>query len=235
MLAIIPARGGSKGVPRKNIKEIGGKPLIYYTIEAALNSKHIDRIIVSTDDEEIAEIAKSFGAEVPFLRPPEMATDTARAIDAYLYTVERLNEGIEQGIDDFVVLLPTAPLRSAQDIDNAVDIFRNNNASSVISVVQAEHPPTWYKKISDAGVLEDLFEESNNALNRQEAEMTFLPNGAIYIFNYNSLKNTKNYYNEKTYAYIMSRINSVDIDTDLDFMFAELLINQRHHPIIKSM
>lgn len=226
MLAIIPARGGSKGVPHKNIKMLAGKPLIYYAIKAAQESKNIDKIIVSTDSIKIADVAKSLGAEVPFLRPSELALDTSKAIDAYLFTVEKLNNEFGESIEDFVVLLPTAPLRTAKDIDNSIEIFYEKKAETVISVRESEHPPTWYKKINEVGVLEDYFKLSDNSLNRQESEKTYLPNGAIYIFNYNSLKSNYYYYNEKTYPYVMSNENSVDIDTELDFMLAELLIKK---------
>lgn len=226
MLAIIPARGGSKGVLRKNIKYLGGKPLIYYAIKAAKDSKYIDRIIVSTDDEEIAEVALKHGAEVPFLRPNELATDNAKAIDNYIYTMDRLNNNNKDvdKIKDFIVLQPTSPLRTYVDIDNAINIFYENNADTVISVVKAEHPPTWYKKISKEGILVDYLQSVDNSLNRQEAEETYLPNGAIYIFKYDSLKENYGYYNLKTYPYIMAQENSVDIDTILDFKLAELLL-----------
>ena len=224
MIASIPARGGSKGVPKKNIRELSGKPLIFYTINAAQKSRYISRIIISTDSFEIAEVAKSFGCEIPFMRPPELATDTSKALDAYLYTVEKLNTEFNEQIRDFSVLLPTSPLRNAEDIDKAIEIFYSKRAKTVISVVEAEHPPTWYKKINDKGILEDYFRGEDNSLNRQEAEKTYLPNGAIYIFNYNSLKLNCNYYNDETYPYIMSRKSSVDIDTEVDFKLAELII-----------
>lgn len=229
MLAIIPARGGSKGVPRKNIKDLAGKPLIYHTIKAAKESNYIDRIIVSTDDEEIAEVALKYGAEVPFLRPDELSTDNAKAIDNYIYTIDRLskmNKGINL-IEEFIVLQPTSPMRTSFDIDNAIGIFYKNNADTVISVVKSEHPPTWYKRISKDGILEDYFEATDNSLNRQEVEETFLPNGAIYVFKYKALKENYGYYNSKTYPYIMSQDNSVDIDTIIDFRIAELMITLR--------
>lgn len=226
MLAIIPARGGSKGVPRKNIKDLAGKPLIYYTIKAAQESKYIDRIIVSTDDNEIAEIALKYGAEVPFLRPDELASDNARAIDNYIYTINRLNmmNGNFDLIEEFIVLQPTSPLRTSIDIDNAIKVFYENNATSVISVVKAEHPPTWYKRISKEGVLVDYFYNTDNSLNRQEAEETYLPNGAIFIFRFKDLQENYGYYNSRTFPYIMEQKNSIDIDTILDFRIAELLV-----------
>lgn len=226
MIAIIPARGGSKGVPKKNIKLIDGKPLIYYTIEAAKKSKAVSRIIVSTDCLEIASVAKKLGAEVPFLRPEYLATDTSKAIDAYLYTIEKINNDENQNINEFMVLLPTSPLRTSEDIDLAVKLFKDKKADTVISVVEATHPPTWYKKISTKGVLLDFFEEVDNSLNRQEAQKTYLPNGAIYIFNYNKLKENNSYYNDNTFPYIMSVETSIDIDTLVDFKLAELLIRR---------
>lgn len=223
MLAIIPARSGSKGVPKKNIKELAGAPLISYTIKAAKKSEFITRVIVSTDSEEIADVARKYGAEVPFLRPAELATDDAKAIDVYLYTIERLNLENDEQINEFLVLLPTSPLRNYMDIDQAIKIFKKKNADSVISVTETEYPPQWIKRISEKGILEDYIQGMNN-LNRQEYEKTYIPNGAIYIFKYNVLKKEYNYYTDKTYPYIMPNIRSIDIDTPLDFMIAEYLI-----------
>lgn len=124
MIAIIPARGGSKGLPGKNIKPLMGKELIGWTIEAALAAKHIDEVILSSDDEEIARIAKKFGASVPFMRPAELATDTAIADDAYIYTINRLNDEFGYNIDEFCILQPTSPLRRTKDIDGAIELFK---------------------------------------------------------------------------------------------------------------
>lgn len=123
MIAIIPARGGSKGLPGKNIKELNGKPLIAYTIECALQSKYIDHVVVSTDDPKIAAISIKYGAEVPFLRPACLATDTSMAVDNYIYTIKRLTELYNITIDSFLVLQPTSPLRQVEDIDGAVSLF----------------------------------------------------------------------------------------------------------------
>src|SRR5699024_5514424 len=140
MIAIIPARGGSKGLPGKNIRLLNGKPLISYTIIEALNSEKISRVIVSTDDTQIAEIAIQYGAEVPFLRPDYLSTDTSKAIDNYTYTIERLNdEGVNLApINNFVVLQPTSPLRTRNDIDKAINLFYEKKADSVISVNKSE-------------------------------------------------------------------------------------------------
>ena len=123
MLAIIPARGGSKGIPRKNIKFLDGKPLIAYTIEAALQAKSVNKVIVSTEDQEIAEIAKKYGAEIPFMRPKKFATDTSSAPDVYIYTIRQLEKILNKKIEAFIALLPTSPLRTGRDIDRAVKIF----------------------------------------------------------------------------------------------------------------
>lgn len=157
MIAIIPARGGSKGLPGKNIKEMCGKPLIAYTIEVALKSKSIDHVILSTDDEEIATVAKKYGAEVPFMRPAELASDTAMAVDNYIYTIGRLEKEWNTKIDSFVVLQPTSPLRIAEDIDGAVELFNARNADSVVTYVKEAHPIFWHKKIDENNKLEDYF------------------------------------------------------------------------------
>ena len=142
MIAIIPARGGSKGLPGKNIRPLNGKPLIAYAIEAALKAKNIDRVIISTDDEEIAKIAVEYGAELPFMRPEFLASDTAQAVDNYIYTIGRLEEESGEKIDAFVVLQPTSPLRIAEDVDGAVDLFLQKDADSVISYTPEAHPVT---------------------------------------------------------------------------------------------
>ncbi|QHQ60698.1 acylneuraminate cytidylyltransferase family protein [Anaerocolumna sedimenticola] len=232
MIAIIPARGGSKGLPGKNIKELAGYPLIYYTIKAAKEANSIDRIIVSTDDKKIADIASNFGAEIPFLRPEELAADHSKAIDNYIYTVDRLNQTRTIAIDEFIVLQPTSPLRTSKDIDNAIELFYKMKAETVISVVKAEHPPTWYKKISPDGILIDYYTSVDNSQNRQEEEVTFLPNGAIFVFNFNALKKNCGYYNSKTYPYVMPQENSVDIDTPIDFQLAELLLKSKRNELI---
>ena len=228
MIAIIPARGGSKGLPGKNIKQLDGKPLIAYTIEAALKSKYIDRVIVTTDSKEIADIAMKYGAEVPFMRPDALATDTATAIDVYIHAVEFLMDEMKDKIEEFMVLLPTAPMRTEIHIDNAVEFFYNNKATTLISVKEAETPITWYlnrdvtNRISNAG-----FGVGNAVTNRQVNTKYYIPNGAIYILNYNLLKSKRTYYCDNTVGYEMSAEDSVDIDTLLEFRFAEMLMRER--------
>lgn len=226
MLAIIPSRGGSKGLPGKNIKSLCDKPLIAYTIEAAQAARSIDRLILSTDDDEIAEVAQKFGVEIPFMRPAHLAQDDSLAIDNYIYTVDRLNAGSSKQYDDFIVLQPTSPFRTAADIDNAVELYREKKADSVISVCEVSHPPMWAKKIAPSGVLKDYFNINIGNRNRQELQPAFMPNGAIFILKLSLLKSRDSYYSDNTYAFIMPLERSLDIDAPLDFEFAEFLMRK---------
>ena len=223
MLAIIPARGGSKGLPGKNIKNLCGKPLIEYTINAALQSESVERVFVSTDCSDIASIAMRAGAEVPFMRPDYLATDEAQAIETYLYTLDRLaaDSIIPSNPDNVMILLPTCPLRTAADIDAANELFVNNQADSVVSYCAESHPVTWHQRISDDNRLVPIFEPT--FANRQEAETTYFPNGSIFIFSTDLLKQ-RLYYSENSFAYVMPRNRSVDIDTIDDFLWAEYLL-----------
>lgn len=225
MIAIIPARGGSKGLPGKNIKLLDGKPMIAYTIEAAKEAKEITRVIVSTDSKEIAEVAKEYGAEVPFLRPDYLATDKALAVDNYIYTINRLKQEFSLDIKNLIILQPTSPLRRTIDIDKAIELFIRKKADSVISFCEEYHPIKWHKYISKEGVITSIFEET--IANRQEETPTFYPNGAIFVFKFSFLK-LKKYYSEKSYAYIMKRLNSVDVDVIDDFEYAEFLIKKKN-------
>lgn len=227
MLAIIPARGGSKGLPRKNIKLLNGLPLICYSIKAALASNLIDRVIVSTDDNEIASVAKNYGAEVPFMRSIELASDESMVVDTYLEAVDWVAKKNSILIKSFVALLPTAPLRTSKDIDDAVKIFKDKNANSVISVVEAPFPLHWNRRITKEGLLENYSPEFNAVKNRQAFEKTYIPNGAVYVFQTEVLRSTREYYTNKTYPYLMPIERSVDIDSLLDFEWAEFLLKTK--------
>lgn len=224
MIAIIPARGGSKGLPGKNVRPLNGKPLIAYAIEAALKAKNIDRVIISTDDEEIARVAVEYGAELPFMRPAELASDTAMAIDNYIYTIGRLEVEGGKPIDAFVVLQPTSPLRIAEDIDGAIELFEQKGADSVISYCQEAHPVTWHKYLDEEGRFVDIFDA--NIKNRQDNRVSYYPNGAVYVFRTAMIRERK-YYTDQSYAYVMPRTRSVDIDFIEDFKYAEFLLKRR--------
>ncbi len=223
MIAIIPARGGSKGLPGKNIKKLNGKPLIAYTIEAALASKKISKIVISTDDEEIAGICREYNnVEIPFLRPKELAGDNSLIIETYLYTIKRINQEEGTSYDSLAALLPTCPFRTGEDIDNAIEMFEKKDADSVISFYEAPHPVQWYRTIDKNGVLRALLPEGDRLANRQKEAKSYLPNGAIYIFK-TALLEQNIYYSDKTYPYLMPAERSIDIDSQFDFDIAECL------------
>lgn len=228
ILALIPARGGSKGVPRKNIKLLLDKPLIAYTIEAALQVDFIDKVIVSTDDLEIAQISREYGAEVPFLRPYELATDEAKSIDVILHAMDWMEK--EHGIFNLILLLqPTSPFRNGEDIKAAFDIFFKKNAKAVVSVCEAEHSPLWMNTLNDDLNMKDFIRKDILNKNRQELGKYYRINGAIYIAEWDYLRQNKTFFGDKTYAYIMPKERSIDIDTEMDFKFAEFLINHSYY------
>ena len=228
MICLIPARGGSKGVPGKNIKELCGKPLIAYTIEAALKAEGVDRVVVTTDDEDIARVAREYGAEVPFMRPAELASDTAGAVDVYQHAINFLREETGEAIEKFMVLLPTAPMRNSKHIDEAIAYFNEKGARTLLSMTEAETPAVWYcvqdeeERVHNAG-----FGAGAAMNNRQKNEKYIVPNGAIYILDYDLLVNERTYYCDNTVAYLMSKEDAVDIDYPIDFEFAEFLMKKK--------
>jgi len=232
MLAVIPARGGSKGLPGKNIKVLAGKPLIAYSIIAARKSKFIDQIIVSTDSQEIAAVALKYKAKVPFMRPPQLAQDDTPLIDVLIYTIDKLNKQSASKIEDFIVLLPTAPLRATIDIDSAINVFLSKKANSVVAVTQAPSPPSWNRVINKEGKLEPPSTKDRLSLNknRQELETVFRPN-AMFVLKYSALKKYQNYYSSKTFPCIIPKERSIDIDDQLDFDIAEFLISKNEKKV----
>lgn len=226
VVAIIPARGGSKGVPRKNIRDLAGKPLIAYTIEAAKKSGYIDRIIVSTDDEEIKQVSLRYGAEVPFLRPGKLSLNDTPVWKAVRHAIKYLKEVEAYPIDFVVLLQPTSPLRTEEDIDNAIELFLESNCESLISVCKTNESPYWMHKI-EKGYLKTLMGLDNYNKIRQDLPNTYMENGAIYIIKSELLYKYNSFFTSKTVPYIMPRERSVDIDDELDFKFAELLFKLR--------
>lgn len=223
VIAVIPARGGSKGVPRKNIKLLAGKPLIAYTIETALQSKSLDRVIVSTDDEEIAKISSDYGAEV-INRPAQLAKDETPTMSVIFHVLQVLK--IRNFEPEIVILLqPTSPLRTSYDIDCATKLFLENYNESVVSVCEVEHPPYWSFKIKDK-YLKPVCGEKYLEMRRQDLPVVYFPNGAIYVSSPDVLKKYKSFFCSKTIPYIMPPERSVDIDNEIHFMLSELLIKR---------
>jgi len=225
ILGIIPARGGSKGVPGKNIRNINGKPLIYYTIEAAKNSGIIDEIVVSTDSMEIAEISKKFGANVPFMRPSELATDEAKSMDVIIHCMNWYLNNRNNRFDLVMLLQPTSPLRNSDDIVKAVDIFINKKANAVISVTEFEHSPFWINNLPSDGKMDNFVNRSFRNENRQDRGKFYILNGAIYLAKWEYLMKYRDWFYSNSYAYIMPKERSIDIDTEFDFKVAESLIS----------
>ncbi|MCI8483302.1 MAG: acylneuraminate cytidylyltransferase family protein [Lachnospiraceae bacterium] len=223
-IAVIPARSGSKGLKNKNIKECNGKPLLAYSIEAAQRAGIYDCIHVSTDSEQYAEIAKEYGAEVPFLRDSEMASDAATTWDTMRFVIKEY-EKIGKRFDMLTVLQPTSPLRGWEDIRKAYDIFVQRQADSVVGVCEMEHSPLWSNTLPESGCLNGFIRPEVNGP-RQGLPAYYRINGAIYIVRVEYLMEYGNLYGEQGYAYIMSREHSVDIDDEIDFALAEFLMKR---------
>lgn len=226
ILVIIPAKGRSTGVPGKNMRLLAGKPLIVYTIETAKKARKVNRILVSTDDPKIKEISEKCGAEVPFLRPEELAKDNTPGIDPIIHALNWLEEKENYRPEIVVLLQPTSPLRSGRDVDNAIDLFFEKKADAVVSVCLSETHPYWMKEVDNDGRMSAFI--NNETAKRQELPPIYQLNGAIYISKVPVLLEKRTFCPEKTFAYIMPRERSVDIDTQLDFEFAEFLMGRKN-------
>lgn len=221
-IAIIPARGGSKRLPGKNIKDLAGKPMIAWTIEAALDSQVFDHVFVSTDDEKIAEVGKQAGAKVPFLRPSELATDEATTNDVVTHLVEWFESEYNQQVSTIAILQPTSPLRNAQHIKEAMQLMEKKSAKAVVSVCEVEYPIQFCNTLSNDGSM-DGFIKPENLKRTQELEPYYRLNGAIYLLERNYVGKLTDLYSKGTYAYVMGARESVDVDTLQDFKLAELV------------
>ena len=218
-LAVITARSGSKGLKDKNIKMLKDKPLMAYTIEAALESGLFDCVHVSTDSEQYALIAREYGADVPFLRDAALATDTAGTWDTMRAVVKKYEE-LGKTFDTVTLLQPTSPLRDAEDIKQAFQVFEGKEAESVVSVCEVDHSPKICNTLGDENSMEG-FIDTTVVGRRQDLGIYYRINGAIYIQKTELLMNAGNLYGPKSYAYVMSKVHSVDIDDAFDFMVAE--------------
>ena len=223
VLAIIPARGGSKGVPQKNIKELNGKPLIAWSFETALHCKYIDRIIVSTDDEKIALISKKLGADVPFLRPKELAKDDSKSIDAILHCINWLKENGDE-YDILILLQPTSPLRIYTDIDKSIEMLFEKKADSIVSVCKTDHNPLWSNTLPSDGKMNDFLKKEVVNINRQQLPEYYRLNGAVYSAWIDYVVKNLSFFGENTFAYIMPTERSVDVDTLFDFKLCEFFM-----------
>ena len=222
IVAIIPARGGSKGIPKKNIKELCGKPLIAYIIETALKVRELDRVIVSTEDKEIAEIAKKYGADVPFMRPEELAKDETPTLPVLQHAVKYLEEKEDYRPDIVVLLYATSPLLRAERISEAIKMLKEEEFDSVLSVAE-DRGHYWIEK---NGGYKKLYPKVPK--NRQFIKPLFKENGAIYICKRDILMEQNEIVGGKIGFLVMKRDESIDIDELQDFEFAEFLMNRRY-------
>lgn len=226
VVCVIPARGGSKGLPGKNIKMFYGKPLIAHTIEQARQSKYIDRVIVSTEAEEIARISLEYGAEVPFIRPMELAGDSVATIDVLLQAINWFENKDQYLFDILTLLHVTTPLRSVEDIDNSIALLVEEKADNIFSVAEAHRNPYFNMiEINKNGYA--ALVKQGNFTTRQAAPLVYDMNSSIYVWWKELLKQKKKIFLDKTKIYVMPKERSVDIDDNIDFKIAEIMMGER--------
>ncbi len=223
-IAIIPARSGSKGLKDKNIKLLNGKPLLYYSINVAIKSKMFDEIMVSTDSQKYADIAMSFGASVPFLRNDLLSNDNASSWDVVKDVILHYKK-IGKTFDTATLLQPTSPLRTAEDIKNGYKIMQEKNANLVTGVCEMDHSPLWSNTLPHDNSMENFINPSVVKIPRQEIPTYYRINGALYIIKISHLFSVSDIYSDKSYAHIMPKMHSIDIDDIFDFKLASILMN----------
>ena len=222
-IGIVPARGGSKRLPNKNLLYLAGKPLIAWTLEAALKSKYLDHIVVSSDKDEILKVARDYGVET-VKRPKELATDSAKTVDV----VKHVLESIKKEYNYIVLLQPTSPLRTERHIDESIEFLISKNADAVISVCETEYPPLWCNTLPEDLSMENFIRKEIIGTRSQDLPKYYRLNGAIYICKSDELIKQKTFFlNKNIYAYIMDRKSSIDIDDETDFLLAKTLIRNK--------
>ncbi|NLI91353.1 MAG: acylneuraminate cytidylyltransferase family protein [Peptococcaceae bacterium] len=219
VLGLITARGGSKSIPRKNLKLLAGKPLIAWTIEEALKSCYLDRLILSSDDIEIIEVARAWGCEAPFVRPIELAQDDTPGIEPVIHALNNINEHYHY----IILLQPTSPLRTADDIDGCLSYCIQEDAPVCVSVCLADQNPYWMHTLNEHHRLCPLLKTEAEIKQRQESPRVYVENGAIYVARTDYLLMKKRFITRDTLAYIMPRERSWDIDDDWDFFYCTFL------------
>ena len=226
VLGLVVARGGSKGLPRKNVLDLGGRPLVAWTVAAGLASKTIDRLIISTDDTEIANAARAAGAEVPFLRPDHLAGDGSGSADVVIHALDSL----DQAYDYVVLLQATSPLRLAEDIDGAVALCHERGATSCFAITEMSPPPYWALHLSEDGRVHEVLPPPPGVLRRQDLPHTYVTNGAVYVVQTEWFRRTRVFEDHDTLGYVMPPERSVDIDTKLDLLLARAIVANAASP-----
>ncbi len=228
VVGLITARGGSKGIPRKNIKRLAGKPLIAWTIEAAQQSRHLRHLILSTDDDEIAQTARQWGADVPFIRPDELARDDSSHISVVRHAADWLERHEGRSPEFLMILQPPTPLRTAADIDGAIELANEKGADAVVSVVEAKHHPYLTRRMTETGSLVEFVPCDIDYPRRQDLPPAYALNGAIYLIRCNRLPQLTTLVPQGSLGFVMPTDRSLDIDTLWDFHLAELIL--QHQP-----
>lgn len=226
VLCVITARGGSKGIKNKNIINLNGYPLIYYTIKAAKDSGVFSKVIVSTDSEEIAAVSEKYGAEIPFMRPKELSGDSTSSMDTLIQAINESERIYSEKYDTVVLLQPTSPLRTGKNISEALEIFVNKNANSVVSVCETDHSPLWSNVLPGSLSMDNFLRDEVKNGRRQNLDTFYRINGAIYIADTDYIKKYRDWFHENSYAYIMEKKNSIDIDDMMDLKFAEIIMKE---------
>lgn len=231
VIAIIPARGGSKGLPGKNIKELCGKPLIAWSIEAGLASQYIDEVMVTTDSEEIAQIARDFGAAVPFIRPAELASDTATTFDTVKHVIDHYQKEENKSFDYVVLLEPTSPLRDNNDIDGSIEqLLSTQNALAIVGICKTESQnPAFLVKKDSSGYLVGYENKDMKAVRRQDIKDIFFFEGSVYVSQVDALLNKKTFYHDHTIGYEFPKWKSLEVDDIDDFIMIEALLNYKRN------
>lgn len=226
VLGVIPARGGSKGIPRKNLVPLAGKPLLYHTIQAAQGSQRLTRTILSSEDREICSVARSFGVDVPFVRPAGLATDDASSVSVVKHALQWVEDAEGTRYDFICLLQPTCPLRTAGDIDSAIDMLARSDADAVVSLTRVEDPHPVKMMVIDHDLVHPLFPDQwRETVRRQELPPTFYLNGAVYCVRREILVDHDSVWGKRTLPYVMPAERSVNIDSLLDVKLAECLLN----------
>ena len=222
VLAVITARGGSKGVARKNVRDVGGKPLMAWSIEAGRQSTYVDRLILSSEDPEIIEVAGRWGCEVPFVRPGRLAEDDTRIEDVLLHALDEVGEEY----DYLVLLQPTSPLRRAEDIDGAIEACHGSGAPASISVCRPTKSPYWMFRVDEAGRMHRLIEAPGPTHRRQALPPVFAANGAVYVVAVPSFRESGEIYGPGMVAHVMPPERSLDVDSEMDLVLVDAMLER---------
>ena len=223
VLGLIVGRGGSKGLPRKNVLDLGGRPLVAWSVLAGKGARFIDRLVLSTDDDEIVDAARSAGCDVPFRRPDALAGDTAGMREVVVHALDNLDEAY----DLLVLLQATSPLRSSADIDDTIELCVRTNAHSCLTVTAAPKAPEWMYHLAEDGSLEPVLKEAAEATRRQDLRPAYVPNGAVYVVDVEWFRQSGKFLVAGTHALVMPPERSVDIDSRLDLLLARAILAEK--------